>query len=90
MRVDEEGLRAQLRENEDEMRENLKASALTNAAYTYRDFTNDEIETYAEALEDPRMTKVYDLMNAIQWEIMANRFEALAVKMAGMSPGEDL
>ena len=90
LRVDEEGLRAQLRENEDEMRENLKASALVNAAYTYRDFTNDEIATYAEALEDPRMTKVYDLMNAIQWEIMANRFEALAVKMAGMSPGEEL
>jgi len=36
------------------------------------------------------MQEVYDLMNAIQWEIMANRFEALAVKMAGMSRGEEL
>ncbi len=79
-----------MRENEDELRQSLAASALTNAAYTYRDFSNDEIETYAEALIDPRMNTVYDLMNAIQWEIMANRFEALAVKMADMSPGEEL
>ncbi|MCF3594191.1 DUF2059 domain-containing protein [Rhodobacteraceae bacterium LMO-12] len=90
LKIDEEGLRARLRENEDELRQSLAASALTNAAYTYRDFTNDEIETYAEALIDPRMNTVYDLMNAIQWEIMANRFEALAVKMADMSPGEEL
>lgn len=90
MRVDEEGLRARLRENEEALRESLAASALSNAAFTYRDFSNDEIATYADALEDPRMNKVYELMNAIQWEIMANRFEALAVKMATMSPGEEL
>ena len=90
LRIDEADLRARMRESEDELRANLKVSALTNAAYTYRDFSNAEILAYAEALEDPRMAKVYDLMNAIQWEIMADRFEALAVKMAGMNPGEEL
>ena len=90
LRVDEQGLRARLRENEDEMRKSMEASALSGAAFTYRDFSNDELEVYTRALEDPRMVKVYELMNAIQWEIMANRFEALALKMAGMKPGEEL
>ena len=90
LRIDEEGLRARLRENESVLRKNLEASALANEAYTYRAFSNTEIEAYAEALEHQKMSKVYDLMNAIQWEIMANQFEALAVKMAGMSPGEEL
>jgi hypothetical protein len=90
LKIDEEGLRARLRENEDEMRQNMVASALSGAAFTYRDFSDGDIEAYTVALEDPRMVEVYDLMNAIQWEIMANRFEALAVKMAGMSPGEEL
>lgn len=90
LKIGETELRAMLSENKDDMRASMEASALANSAWTYRDFSNDEISLYAEALEDERMQKVYDLMNAIQWEIMANRFEALAVKMAGMDRGEEL
>lgn len=90
MRFDEDGLRELLRQDEDKMRASMEASALANSAWTYRDFTTSEIVAYAEALEDERMREVYDLMNAIQWEIMANRFEALALKLAGMTRGEEL
>ena len=90
LRIGEEELRALLAEDEDEMRTSMAASSLANAAWTYRDFDTDEVRIYTEALEDERMQQVYALMNAIQWEIMANRFEALALKMAGMSPGEEL
>ena len=79
-----------IRWNEAEMRASLTQSALVNSAYTYRDFSDAEIETYTEALEDERMSRVYELMNAIQWEVMANRFEVLAGRMAGMSRGEEL
>ena len=36
------------------------------------------------------MQKVYQLLNAVQYEITANRFEVLAQKMAGLQPQQDL
>lgn len=90
LKVDEGGLRAMLKGSEAELAASLEKGALENAALTYRDFTQAELLAYAEALEDPKMQKVYDLMNAIQWEVMANRFEALAVKMGGMQPAQEL
>ena len=36
------------------------------------------------------MQKVYDLMNAVQFSIMADRYEELAIRMATLQPSEDL
>ena len=52
--------------------------------------TEAELLDYAKALEHPEMQRVYELMNAVQYEIMANRFEILAGRMAGMAPGQEL
>lgn len=90
LRMDEADLREAMRMQEDEMRQAIEASALTNAAYTYQAFSDAEVETYAEALEDPRMQEVYALMNAVQYEIMANRFEAVAARLSDMQPSTDL
>ena len=46
--------------------------------------------TYAEALEHPKMQQVYALMNAVQYEIMANRFEEVAARLSSMQPSQDL
>lgn len=64
--------------------------AVANAAFTYKDFTVEEIEAYADALEAPGMQKVYELMNAVQYEVMANRFEAAAGLLSGAQIGEEL
>ncbi len=90
LRMDEADLREALRNDEAEMRTSLQASALTGAAYTYQSFSDAEVEAYTKALENPDMRKVYDLMNAVQYEIMANRFEALADRMKGLQPAQDL
>ncbi|MCZ4257555.1 DUF2059 domain-containing protein [Sulfitobacter sp. G21635-S1] len=90
LQMDEADLREAMRSQEDEMRQSLAASALINAAYTYQAFSDAEVEAYAEALEDARMQKVYALMNAVQYEIMANRFEAVAARLPGMQPSTDL
>ena len=90
LRMDEAGLRAAMKESEGALRREMSASALVSAAYTYRDFSDEEIETYAEALEDPRMQTVYELMNAVHYDIMMNRFEALALRMGEIGPGEEL
>lgn len=90
LRVDEEGLRAALKETEGELRREMDAAALANAAYTYRDFSDDELRAYAEALEQPDMQTVYELMNAVHFEVMMNRFEALAVELGQMQPSQEL
>ena len=90
LRMDEPDLREALKAQEGEIRTSIRANALTNSAYTYQAFTNDEVETYAAALEHPQMQEVYALMNAVQYEIMANRFEAVAVRLSTMQPSQDL
>lgn len=90
LRLEEPDLREMLRAQTEEMRETIAENALVSAAYTYQAFSNEEIETYAAALEDPRMQEVYELMNAVQYEIMANRFEVVAERLAEMQPSTDL
>ncbi len=90
LRTDEDGLRALLSENAKEMAEAIETSSLANAAYTYRDFTLEELVAYTEALEHPDMMTVYELMNAVHFEVMSNRFEALALRMGDIQPVQDL
>lgn len=88
--LDEEALRAALRQGEAELRVSIQMSALASAAYTYQGFSDEDLRAYLDALEQPEMQKVYELMNAVQYEIMANRFEVLAVRMAELHGGQEL
>ena len=90
LQLDAEGLRAFQRDQEAEMRMALRAANLAGSAYTYQNFSEDEIEAYVEALEAPLMQQVYELLNAVQFEITANRFEALAYRMKELGQGEDI
>ncbi|KEJ88568.1 DUF2059 domain-containing protein [Sulfitobacter donghicola] len=90
LQMDEPDLREAMRSQEAELRTNLRQSALEGAAYTYQAFSDDEMVAYAKALEDPKMIEVYNLMNAVQYEIMANRFEAVADRLRVMQPSQDL
>lgn len=90
LQMDEPDLREAMRAQQGELRTAIAASALTNAAYTYQAFSEDEIKAYATALEHPKMQALYALMNAVQYEIMANRFEAVAARLSGMQPSTDL
>jgi hypothetical protein len=89
-RIDEATLRARLKESTPQLRRSLEQSGLAAAAYTYQNFSKEDLAGYLAALEHPDMQKVYELMNGVQFEIMANRFEALAAKMADMHPGQEL
>lgn len=90
LRMEESDLRESLKQQEGEMRRSMQRSGLAGSAYTYQAFSDDEITAYADALEHPKMQKVYALMNAVQFEIMANRFEALALAMSRLQPSTDL
>ena len=88
--LEEEDLRELLAADADNLRAAIEASSLSGAAYTYQSFSDAEVRRYAEALEKEDMRRVYELMNAVQYEIMANRFEALAAAMSGLRPSQDL
>ncbi|MFW8636366.1 DUF2059 domain-containing protein [Cribrihabitans pelagius] len=90
LELDASELRAYLAEQDDALRMALEASGLASSAYTYQGFSNAEIGAYAEALEHPRMQRVYELLNAVQYEITANRFEALAYRMKDLAPEQDI
>lgn len=90
LRMEEPDLREALRSQEGEMRVSIAKNALEGAAFTYQAFSDDEMVAYAEALEHPTMREVYALMNAVQFEIMANRYEAVARRLAAMQPSQDL
>ena len=90
LEMEEQDLREALRSQEGELRNALAEGALTNAAYTYQAFSDAEIAAYADALAHPKMQAVYALMNAVQFEIMANRFEAVALRLANMQPSQEL
>jgi hypothetical protein len=90
LQMEEPDLREAMKSQEGELRANLRSSALEGAAYTYQAFSDAEMVAYAEALEHPDMKEVYALMNAVQYEIMANRFEAVADRLRVMQPSQDL
>ncbi|MCX8953391.1 DUF2059 domain-containing protein [Ruegeria sp. NA] len=83
-------LRDLIKRNEPAMRQSLQLSNLAGAAYTYQDFSDADVDTYVDALEQPLMQEVYELLNVIQYEIMAMRFEVLAARMAELHPAQDI
>lgn len=90
LRMEEADLRESLKSQEGEMRRSMQMSGLSGSAYTYQAFSDDDITAYADELEHPKMKKVYELMNAVQFEIMANRYEAVADRMSALRPSQDL
>jgi len=90
LQMEEPDLREVMRAQADDLGAQIAANALANAAYTYQSFSDDDLAAYADALEHPKMQQVYTLMNAVQYEIMANRFEAVAARLAAMQPSQDI
>lgn len=90
LQMDEADLRAAFQSSEAETRLLMQASALAGSAYTYQAFSDAEVEAYSQALEHEKMRHVYDLMNIVHFEVMADRFEALAARMKGFQPAEEL
>jgi hypothetical protein len=89
-RFDEVDLRAMLAQKDDEVRQAMAENLIVANAFTYRDFTDSEIEIYRDALAMPQMMEVYELMNAIHFTIMADRFERMALEMVNLTPTQEL
>ncbi|MCB1357066.1 MAG: hypothetical protein KDK53_11415 [Maritimibacter sp.] len=83
-------LRAIMAEQEPAMKTEIARNSIIGAAYTYRDMSDEDMRAYREALEDPMMQQVYEALNAIQYQVMAERYEVLAGQIAGLAPQTEL
>lgn len=88
--MDEADLRAMLMSQQDEMRRNIEVNGVVANAYAYRTLTDQELIDYLSALQDPDMKQIYEVLNAVQYEIMADRYEKLASELAGLAPETEL
>lgn len=87
---EEEELRAVLLSRADEWAQAMVINGITNAAFTYRDFSDEDMADYLAALREPLMQKVYELMNAVQFQLQVERFEKLAARMVDLYPEQDI
>lgn len=88
--MSEADLRGMLNAQADNIRQNVKAYAVLGAAFAYRDLSDEDLAAYVTALEHPKMRQVYEILNAIQFEVMAERYERLATALAGLAPQQDI
>lgn len=63
---------------------------LVSNAYTYRDISTPDLEAYLEALREPQMQQVYEILNATQFQVMIERYEALGARLSELAPQQDL
>lgn len=89
-RLDEDSLRELFAGRAAESIAAMQVNSVTNASATYRDFSNEEMRQYLEALEEPLMQQVYELMNAVTFQLQADRFETLAARMVDLYPQQDI
>lgn len=83
-------LRALIEQQEPQLRRDMAVYSMLGAAYAYRDMSDEDVRAYREALEDPQMKQVYELLNAIQFEVMAERYEALAAELVKLTPEQEI
>lgn len=72
------------------IRADMQEGARSGAAYAYMSFSDADVRAYREALEADEMRQVYEVLNAIQFEIMAERYEVLAGRLAELEPQIDI
>ena len=90
LRVSPAELRARLEARRDEMKAELAANTLASSAWTYRAFSDQDLQAYVNALETDEMKLIYQLLFAVQFELQVTRYEELAGLLAKLYPGEDL
>lgn len=83
-------LRDILSEQKGQLHQAIEMNSILGSAYVYQDFSDADVEAYRVALEDPQMQQVYEILNGIQFEIMADRYEELAGRLADLAPQTDI
>jgi hypothetical protein len=88
--LSEAELREVLQQQAGELRQSMAEYSLLGAAYVYRDFSNADVVAYRKALEAEDMKQVYEILNGIQFQVMSERYEAMAGRLGGLEPQQDI
>lgn len=90
LNMSEQDLRAAVEAQAPQMRATMQEYSILGAAFTYRDMSDEDIKMYRSVLEDERMGQIYEILNGIQYEVMADRYEMLAAGLSDLSPEQSL
>jgi len=88
--MSEADLRGIFQSQAPQLRQGIEINGIMGGAYAYRDISDADVTAYVAALENPKMRQVYEILNAVQFEIMAERYERLATALADLSPQQDI
>lgn len=75
---------------QEEIRTNIETSALENAAFTYRDLSDGDLNAYTDFLTSDVGAKLYRVMNGIADEIMAERGRAFGKRILELQGSQEL
>ncbi|MCR8723910.1 DUF2059 domain-containing protein [Frigidibacter sp. ROC022] len=59
-------------------------------AWTYRDISDADLAAYVAALETPEMQRVYEVLNATQFQVMIERYQVLGARLGELQPEQEL
>lgn len=59
-------------------------------AWTYRDISDADLAAYVAALQTSEMRRVYEVLNATQFQVMIERYQALGERLGELQPQQDL
>jgi len=88
--MSEDELRARSTDAMDGLRDQIATMGVIGNAYTYRALSNEDVAEYVRELKTPEMQQIYDVLNAVQYEIMIEKYEELGSRMGELKPETDL
>ncbi|MGH1367391.1 MAG: DUF2059 domain-containing protein [Maritimibacter sp.] len=88
--LSEAELREVLQQQAGQLRESMAKYSILGAAYVYRDFSDADVVAYRKALEAEDMQQVYEILNGIQFQVMSERYEAMAGQLGALKPQQDI
>jgi hypothetical protein len=86
----EQDLRLAIQEQIAGMGPQIEQLGLLGNIYTYRDISDTDLEAYVKALETPEMAQIYEVLNAVQYQIMIERYQELGTQLGELQPEQEL
>jgi hypothetical protein len=88
--MSEAELRLRSTEAMEALRPQIEVMGIIGNVYTYRALPSDDLAEYVRVLKTPEMQQIYEALNAIQYQIMIEKYEELGARMGELAPETEL
>jgi hypothetical protein len=88
--LSEQELRLRSTEAMEALRPQIEVMGVVGNTYTYRALPTDDLAEYVRVLKTPEMQQIYEALNAIQYQIMIEKYQELGARMGELQPETEL